>query len=461
MVSNVDCLAIIDNKFILTQKIGSGGTSKVYLGYDIEDIERKNLYAIKLVHTKMNKDEEKYFLTEIQSLQKIQDPNVVSIIGGNEGILTKNNKKKYLVKYIVLEYVRYGELFDYIFFPQKGFGEELGKYIFVQLVNALDACHKVGVSHRDVKTENVMLGENWVIKLADFGFSTLSQGKFGDGLLYTSLGTASYASPELLLKKPYYGVMSDIFSLGVAMFVLVTGKMPFKHAHPEDNYYKEVCNGNFDEYWEKLRTKTPTTSLEFKKLFFMLISFDATQRPSLEEIRESEWLAGYVPNMEYIDNEFKQRREVVEYCKEQERLREENTNTGNDRLYRSTDKNVVIDHDCDEELNIEMYKDINNPYTIKFKNYAANELLGLINNKLAQYSNVIAEIDNEKKQRITLKVQEDDKVEINKSFIIADFSLTLEVKMDEESNLLIVFKRIAGSKYDFFNFFKELEADIF
>ena len=153
--------------------------------------------------------------------------------------------------------------------------------------------------------------------------------------------------------------------------------------------------------------------------------------------------------------------EFQQALKDVERLREENTNTGNDRLYRSTDKNVVIDHDCDEELNIEMYKDINNPYTIKFKNYAANELLGLINNKLAQYSNVIAEIDNEKKQRITLKVQEDDKVEINKSFIIADFSLTLEVKMDEESNLLIVFKRIAGSKYDFFNFFKELEADIF
>ena len=67
--------------------------------------------------------------------------------------------------------IKYGELFDYIFFPGTGFGEEIGKYIFTQLINGLEACHKAGISHRDMKTENVMLGENWTMKIADFGFS--------------------------------------------------------------------------------------------------------------------------------------------------------------------------------------------------------------------------------------------------------------------------------------------------
>jgi len=218
-----------------------------------------------------------------------------------------------------LELIKYGELFDYIFFPGKGFGEEIGKFMLLQMLEGLEACHKSGIAHRDMKTENIMVGENWILKLADFGFATNLEGKKGNGFLYTPLGTASYASPELLNKKPYYGVQSDIFSLGVSIFVLVTGKMPFKHAILEDTYYKEIYKMNYDRYWDKLKGKVPDISKEFKQLFCMLISFDPTARPSIEEIRAHAWLRDYQPDLKQIDSIFSSRSEIIRSKKEQDR----------------------------------------------------------------------------------------------------------------------------------------------
>ena len=87
----------------------------------------------------------------------------------------------------------------------------------------LESCHISGVVHRDLKTENIMMDENWVLKIADFGYATLLAGKKGDGILKTHLGTVSYAAPEILSHKDYNGPCADIFSIGVILFVLVKG----------------------------------------------------------------------------------------------------------------------------------------------------------------------------------------------------------------------------------------------
>ena len=262
-----DIFGNIDNKFTLVKKIGSGGTSKVYLGYKIN--EANKLFAIKVIKATSSTDS-KIFTNEVNMLKKVNHKNVAKLICGGEGILTKNDGKKSMVQYLVLELIKYGELFDYIFFPQKGFGEDVGKYVIMQILDGLESIHKNGIVHRDMKTENIMLDNDWIPKIADFGFATKKEGKKGNGLLYTALGTASYASPELLQKKPYTGIESDIFSLGVSMFILVTGKMPFKHALIDDAYYKEIAKLNFDRYWEKLSNKVPKVSEDFKALFVKL-----------------------------------------------------------------------------------------------------------------------------------------------------------------------------------------------
>ena len=130
---------------------------------------------------------------------------------------------------------------------------------------------------------NIVLGENdYIIKYVDFGFAIENQGKLKD-----LLGTLSYVAPEILLKKFYYGKSGDIFSLGIMLFILVTGKLPFKMALPNDNLYKYILRGDYVEFWKR---KNVNISPSFMELFDNMIAFDYTQRPSISEIRQSNWM---------------------------------------------------------------------------------------------------------------------------------------------------------------------------
>ena len=92
-------------------------------------------------------------------------------------------------------------------------------------MQAIDHLHDLGVSHRDVKLENVLFADDKNIKLIDFGFSTVCQpGK----KLKVFCGTPSYMSPEIVSKKEYSGPAADIWALGVVMYVMLTGYLPFK-----------------------------------------------------------------------------------------------------------------------------------------------------------------------------------------------------------------------------------------
>ena len=222
---------ILDEKYILFYpKLGSGASAEVFLG---EDINTKQKVAIKII-----KLDPKIFEKEIKILNLIHHNNIVNIISSGEGPIIKEGIKSENYKYIVLEYAEKGDLFDYVFFPQSGFGEKIGKAIFKEILIGINSVHENNVAHRDLKMENIMLDKDFNIKIADFGFATLLSGNNGDGILTTPLGTRAYASPEILSKKPYNGIYSDIFSLGVVLFTLVTCKMPFGQATRGDKYYR-------------------------------------------------------------------------------------------------------------------------------------------------------------------------------------------------------------------------------
>ena len=451
----------IDNKYTLTKKIGSGGTSKVYLAFSNDN--PKEQFAIKIIKNS-NSSENKVFLNEVNVLKKIKHTNVVGLADGGEGILTKSGKK-YQIQYIVLELIKYGELFDYIFFPQKGFGEEIGKYIFTQLIDGLEACHKSGIVHRDMKTENIMLGENWEMKLADFGFSTKIEGKKGNGLLYTALGTASYASPELLQKKPYDGAASDIFSLGVSLFVLVTGKMPFKHALTDDPYYKEVVNGKYKEYWTKLESKVPHTSQEFKELFVNLIAYDPKIRPTLEDCKNCSWMKGYKPNLQVIDSEFTARTKVVQHKKELERKKEEaeemerrNKKEGHEH-YRGEETVFV---ETSNNLQIEDFDDdYKSPYIFNYPNEnSPGVLIDFITWKIKQHDNKaikLLKVENEYKLAVGIEFNNDKEILVSGEPIQDSIEALLEIKKVFDGGLKVEVSRTSGNKFDFYNLFNELE----
>lgn len=458
----------IDKKFNLIKKIGEGGTSKVYLANFASD--QQSLCAIKVIKQCASNDI-KLFKNEITSLQQVQHPNVVKLYDGGEGVLSKETGKKEMVQYLVIELVKYGEIFDYIFFPQKGFGENIGRYLFAQLLNGLEACHKSGIVHRDMKTENIMLALNWEIKIADFGFATKADGKKGNGLLYTSLGTASYASPEVLSKKPYLGVQADIFSLGVCLFVLVTGKMPFKHAMPDDAYYREIIKMNYNKYWEKISSKIPLVSNEFKQLFVMLINFDPCSRPTIEEAREHSWIKGFTPDIKEVEKEFNERNAIINMKKELERKKEDDMQKSlenkqfivykGDSSTTEPESSLII---TDTEFivrELENERGFENPYLIIFSNEdkPLDLFKHIIDCLLKDADLLITKHEGKCKLSISCYPKpstSDDDLELYNNFITDYSELLIEVKKQGD-RLVVDFTRQAGSKYDFHKLFCKIK----
>ncbi|KAG8680320.1 hypothetical protein FRC08_016387 [Ceratobasidium sp. 394] len=127
--------------------------------------------------------------------------------------------------YLALEYVEGGELFDYLVSRGRLPEPEALNY-FKQIIFGLDYCHRFNISHRDLKPENILLDKNMNIKIADFGMAAL---EVANGMLETSCGSPHYASPEIVAGKAYHGASSDIWSCGVVLYALLSGRLPFDH----------------------------------------------------------------------------------------------------------------------------------------------------------------------------------------------------------------------------------------
>ena len=361
--------SILDSKFYLTKKIGQGSSGKVYLGFPKESlndkIENIRYYSIKIMDTaKINLDE---FKNEINLLEKINHKNILKIFAygyGQKISLNKlKNKKPKEYFYIVMEYLEHGELFKYITNVTKedniGFGENFGRLIFSQLLDGLEAMHNLNICHRDIKLNNILIGDNdYTLKYVDFGMAIETQSK-----LESFLGTPNYAAPELHLKRAYYGKSEDIFSLGVTLFVLVTGRLPFKLALPNDILYQYITRGDYIEFW---KIQSLDVSPSFMDLFDNMIAFDYSQRPSISEIRQSAW-------MREINWD------LMPLLKQEFILREEKI-----RFNEDNKRKIIID---------------------KNKSINLLELNKLINNKNIINSEEVTEESNQNKDQDTLKLK--------------------------------------------------------
>ena len=296
-------IMIISNKYLLYELIGKGGTAKIYKGVIQNDKSNKQ-FAFKIVKPKsQNLQVQNY---ECKALSLLQHDSICKLYGFGEGEAFKvKTQTKKSVSYLILEYIPNGELFDYIYYPKIGFGEnEITKYLFLKIIDTVEYIHENNFCHRDLKTENIMIDEDFNIKLCDFGFAkqnqnnspfvNLCEGDSNDNGLFSSfLGTKGYMSPEIVHMKNYYGTSNDIFSLGVMLFILVTGLKPFVEANPNDTFYCYINQNNYEDFW---KNRNVNVSDEFKILFQLLISADYSTRPSISEIKRSQWMSSVVKN---------------------------------------------------------------------------------------------------------------------------------------------------------------------
>ena len=207
--------------------------------------------------------------------------------------------------YLVLELASKGDLFELIN-TNGGLSDLLARHFFLQLINGIDYLHKKGIKHRDLKLENLLLDENYNVKLSDFGYATEQVtdnalvGSAGYKLLYIYIYIYRYVAPEIG-SSHYDPIKSDIFSLGVCLFILISGKMPFGQTNNSDQAFSNFSD-DADDYFQKHEVDIGSNK-ELLELLKGILEPDPEKRLSIEEIKNSEWMKGSIPTLYQIRRE--------------------------------------------------------------------------------------------------------------------------------------------------------------
>ncbi|KAJ8247793.1 hypothetical protein GJAV_G00250600 [Gymnothorax javanicus] len=231
----VDSAAELLKYYEVYETIGSGGFAKVKLGRHILTGEK---VAIKIMDKKDLGDDLPRIKLEIEAMKNLSHQHVCRLYH-----IIETSAKIFMV----LEHCPGGELFDYIIAKAR-LSEEETRVFFRQIVSALAYVHSQGYAHRDLKPENLLIDEDHNLKLIDFGLCAKPKGGLGYELK-TCCGSPAYAAPELIQGKAYIGSEADVWSMGVLLYALLCGFLPFD----DDNcmvLYRKITRGQYDRpHW--------------------------------------------------------------------------------------------------------------------------------------------------------------------------------------------------------------------
>jgi len=229
----------------------------------------KSQVAIKIVDkTLLDEANLKKVYREVQIMKMLKHSHIIRLYQVME---TKN------MLYLVTEYASNGEMFDYLAGHGR-FSEKEARKKFAQILSAVEYCHRRRVVHRDLKAENLLLDGNMNVKIADFGFSN----HFTPGVLMnTWCGSPPYAAPEVFEGRVYDGPQLDVWSLGVILYVLICGALPFDGNNLQA-LRDRVLDGRF---------RVPFfMSSECEDLIRHMLVKDQSQRFSIEQIKNHKWM---------------------------------------------------------------------------------------------------------------------------------------------------------------------------
>ncbi|WJX50967.1 [pyruvate dehydrogenase (acetyl-transferring)] kinase [Trifolium repens] len=279
-------------------KIGQGTYSTVYKA---RDVTNQKIVALKKVRfDNLDPESVKFMARGIHILRRLDHPNIIKL----EGLITSENSRSL---YLVFEYMEH-DLTGLTSNPSIKFSESQLKCYMHQLLSGLDHCHSHGVLHRDIKGSNLLIDNNGVLKIADFGLANVFDSHHNIPLT-SRVVTLWYRPPELLLGANHYGVAVDLWSTGCILGELYTGRpiLPGKTEVEQLHRIFKLCGSPSEDYWLKLRLPHSTvfkpphhyrrcvadTFKEYSstalKLIETLLSVDPSQRGTAAAALKSEF----------------------------------------------------------------------------------------------------------------------------------------------------------------------------
>ena len=228
----------------------------------------------------------KHLHREAKILQKLSHPNIIQVCracrrcGRMRAVWPTPAPASQLYEVIeteddyvlVMEQCSGGEVLDYIVAHGRLKEKEARKFTR-QILSALDHMHQQGIVHRDIKPENLLLDANLNVKIIDFGLSNFYDGKTS---LKTRCGSFEYSAPELIGSKPHVGSEIDLFTLGVNLYAMLTGELPFQSDNITVVYHMQL----------RQQYRMPSVSESCQQLLRRLLNPDPKERATHEELRK-------------------------------------------------------------------------------------------------------------------------------------------------------------------------------
>jgi serine/threonine protein kinase len=243
-----------------------------------------------------------FYLKEVR-FAELKHPNIISIpyFEESQDFLYYNQMTK--VSYILMEYASYGDFHRALTKHMIPFHDKLLRTYFHQLIEGLEFMHSTGRTHLDLKPENLLIADDYKLKIADFDFSHMPE----DGEIWTR-GTKNFRAPEIFSRTCKDPQAADIYSVGIVLFLLkANGTFPYgedaQTQGPDMISLKEEDPKMFWEYHCEFGERHSSFfSEDFKSLFLAMTKFDPEKRPTIAQIKESKWYNGDIyTNEEFIE----------------------------------------------------------------------------------------------------------------------------------------------------------------
>ena len=265
--------------------IGQGAFGKVNIGLNVLTGRIVAIKSFNKQKISMNNNEnKKKILYETSLMQKLNHKNVVKILELFE-------TEKYML--IIMEYINCGNLFSFVKKRRK-LSEKTSKFLFRQIIQGIKYIHSKNIVHRDIKLENILIDLNNNIKICDFGISKIFENE-NNMILFDKCGTPMYMAPEILLSSKengYFAKPVDIWAAGIALYIMLSGQLPFNIKNEKINSSKKNVNNKILHFNIIHQQPKPIEKItdEAKDLLNGLLNKNPMKRFTIEEILNHPWL---------------------------------------------------------------------------------------------------------------------------------------------------------------------------